>query len=207
MFKFSPKDDRFYDLFVLLAKRIHTSGEMLRNFIYEPADGEDKVKEIKAAEVKCNQTLQRIFKELNKTFITPIDREDIYIIGKRMDDIADDIEAAANRFNMFQIKRATSEAKGISDLVVKSTAQVICLIKEFKVVHQNQNLQKIIVEINRLEEEAEVVFRKALGGLFSASIPTIEVIKWKETYERLRNILEVCKNVADTVEGVIIKHA
>lgn len=125
MFKFSTKDDKFYDLFILFAKQIYSSAEMLDVFLNDLEHSDQRFKEIKENEVKCDKTLHRIFKELNKSFITPIDREDIYTIGKQMDDIADFIEATASRFVMFNVKDVTPEAKEISELVIKGTDQVI----------------------------------------------------------------------------------
>lgn len=207
MFKFSSKDDKFYDLFILFAQNIHKSAEMLKDFVYDLDNSEQKLKEIKGTEVKCDQTLHRIFQELNQSFITPIDREDIYTIGKQMDDIADYIEATASRFVMFNVHSATQEAKTLSDLVTKGTEQVIQLMQELKVVNKSKKLLPTIVEINRLEEEADQIFRKAVRRIFSEPLPVLDVIKWREIYEHLENILDACEDVANTVEGVVMKHA
>ncbi|MGI6684040.1 MAG: DUF47 domain-containing protein [Bacillota bacterium] len=207
MFKFSTKDDKFYDLFILFAKQIYSSAEMLDVFLNDLEHSDQRFKEIKENEVKCDKTLHRIFKELNKSFITPIDREDIYTIGKQMDDIADFIEATASRFVMFNVKDVTPEAKEISELVIKGTDQVIQLMEELKIVKKSKRLPAIIVEINRLEEEVDEIFRKAIRRLFSDSVPVLDVIKWKEIYEHLEDILDACEDVANTVEGVVMKHA
>ncbi|MEL7564406.1 MAG: DUF47 family protein [Dehalobacterium sp.] len=207
MFKFSSKDDKFYDLFILFAKKIHDSAERLKDFVDDLENAEQGFAEIKELEIKCDQTLHRIFKELNKSFITPIDREDIYTIGKQMDDIADFIEATASRFVMFNIKIATPEAKELSNLVIQGTQQVIQLMEELKIVNKSKKLVPTIVEINRLEEEVDEIFRKAVRKLFSEPTPVVDVIKWKEIYEHLENILDACEDVANTVEGVVMKHA
>ncbi|ATW25708.1 DUF47 domain-containing protein [Candidatus Formimonas warabiya] len=208
MFKFSAKEDKFYDLFILFAENIHKSSEMLKDFVYDLDHAEEKLKAIKDTEVKCDHTLHEIFTELNKTFLTPIDREDIYTIGKQMDDIADYIEATASRFVMFNVHKATPEAKTLSDLVLKGTEQVIELMQAFKVVKKGHKLLPVIVEINRLEEEVDAIYRKAIRKLFSdTAIPILDVIKWREIYEHLENILDACEDVANTVEGVVMKHA
>ncbi len=207
MFKFSTRDNKFYDLFILFAQDIHKSGEMLRKFIYNLDNPDEKLKEIKSMEVKCDHTLHRIFKELNQTFITPIDREDIYTIGKQMDDIADNIEATASRFVMFNVTSSTEESKASSDLIFQVTEQVIQLMQELKIVNKSKKLLPTIVEINRIEEEGDIIFRKAVRRLFRDPIPVIDVIKWREIYELLENILDACEDVANTVEGVVMKHA
>lgn len=207
MFKFSTKDDKFYDLFIALAKQIHISAEMFNGFLNDLERSDQRFKEIKEIEVKCDKKLHSIFKELNKSFITPIDREDIYTISKQMDDIADFIEATASRFVMFNIREATPEAKEMSRLVIKGTEQVIQLMEELKIVKKSKRLPAIIIEINRIEEEVDEIFRKAIRRLFSDSIPVLDVIKWKEIYEHLEDILDACEDVANTVEGVVMKHA
>jgi len=204
---FSAKDDKFYDLFILFAQNIDKSAEMLKDFVNNLENSEEKFKDIKGLEVKCDQIQHSIFRELNKSFITPIDREDIYAIGKQLDDIVDFIEATASRFVMFNIKHATKEAKELSVLVTKATAQVIRLMQELKIVHKSNNLPAVIVEINRLEEEGDELFRRAVKRIFSEPIPVIDVIKWKEIYDYLENILDFCEDVANTVEGIVMKHA
>ncbi len=209
MFKLSlcPKDNKFYDLFILFAQNIHVSAEKLRDFVNDLDHSDKRFKEIKDLEVKCDQILHNIFQELNKSFITPLDREDIYTIGKQMDNIADAIEATARRFVLFNVKTATKEARELSDLVTKGTEQVIQLMEELKKVNKSKKLLPTIVEINRLEEEADEIFRQAVRKIFREPLPVIDVIKWKEIYDYLENISDACEDVANTVEGVVMKHA
>lgn len=207
MFKLTPKDDKFYDLFIEFSKNIYTTAKMLKEFIYDLNDPEQKLRKVKELEIKCDQQLHVIFKELNKSFITPIDREDIYTIGKQLDEIVDFMEATACRFVIFNVDKSTNEAKVLADIILDSSEQVIQLMEELKIVKKSTKLLPTIVEINRLEEECDEVFRKAVRKLFSGTMPVIDVIKWREIYEYLENIVDAMEDVANTVEGVVMKNA
>lgn len=207
MFKLSPKDDKFYDLFIGYAQDTLQVSELLRDFVYDLSDSEAKHQQIKKLENKCDQNLHQILRELNKTFITPIDREDVYTIGKKTDDIVDYIEATASRFVIFNVSDSTPEAKVLADLIVLGARQFILLMEELKVVHKSHKLLPIIVEINRLEEECDEVYRKAVRRLFTDDFAVLDVIKWREIYEHLENTLDAMEDVANIVEGVVMKHA
>lgn len=207
MFSLTPKNDKFYDLFINFSKDVYKESVMLRDFVYDLSDAETKMKQIKNMEIKCDQNLHQIMEELNKTFITPIDREDIYTIGKQTDEIADFIEATAIRFIMFNVSKSTPEAKALADLIMEAAKQFIQLMEELKVVHKNNNLLPVIVEINRLEEECDEAYRKAVRRLFTDEFPVLDVLKWREIYEHLENTLDAMEDVANTVEGIVMKHA
>ncbi|WP_227762218.1 DUF47 domain-containing protein [Zhaonella formicivorans] len=207
MFKLTPKEDKFFDLFISSAHTMYKAAQLLKELVEDLKNGESKFKEIKEMERKGDQQLHEIFKELNKSFITPIDREDIYGIGKQMDDIADFIESTASRFIMFKVTAATEEAKTMSNLILNCTKELIDLMEELKVMKKSKKLTEKIIEINRIEEEGDALFRQAVTGLFSGNTPVIDVIKWKEIYERLEQTLDACEDVANIVEGVVMKHA
>lgn len=207
MFAMKPKEDKFYDLFISFSHIIHKSSGKLRDFMYDLSSPETKYKEIKELEHDGDKQLHEIFEQLNRTFLTPFDREDIYTISKQLDDIIDFVEATASRFIMLNISEAQDEAKKISDLIVDCTKQIIIVMEELKILKKSKNLNKVIIEVNRLEEEGDLAFRRAVKTLFSSDIPTIEVIKWKEVYELLEKTLNACEDVANTVEGVVMKHA
>jgi len=207
MFKLSPKDDKFYDLFIGFAKDTLEVSERLRDFVYDLSSPEAKHDKIKKLEQKCDKNLHQIMTELNKTFITPIDREDIYTISKQTDDIVDNIEATASRFVIFNVSEATPEAKKLADLIVEGAKQFIFLMEELKVVQKSHKLLPVIVEINRLEEECDEIYRKAMRRLFTENFAVIDVIKWRELYEHLENTLDAMEDVANTVEGIVMKHA
>ena len=207
MFNLSPKEDKFFDYFVEFGEIAYEASQMLKNLTCNLENAEVKFREIEEIEHRGDKQLHDIMEALNKTFITPIDREDIYAIAKGLDDIVDFIEATASRFILFNVTEATDNAKVISDLVIQSCKEVITLMRELKRMKNNKKLTTSIIEINRLEDQGDSDFRVAVRTLFTSDVPTIEVIKWREIYENFESILDACEDIADLVEGVVMKHA
>lgn len=207
MFGFTHKEDKFYDMFIENIHMIYDSAILLRNFIYDLSDPEKKLAAIKEMERKCDKEVHQILEELNKTFLTPFDREDIYDIAKEMDNIEDFIESTASRFIMFNVTKSTNEAKQLADLIVSSTKELITVMEELNKMNKSKLLTEKIIEVNRLEEVADSLSRKAIRQLFIVDIPTIEVIKWREIYEHFENTLDASETVANLVEGVAMKNA
>lgn len=207
MFKLSPKDGKFFDLFIATAQITHKTALMLRGFMDNLGSPDSKLKGIEEMEHKCDKQVHEILEQLNRTFITPIDREDVYLIAKEMDNITDYIESTAHRFVMFNVKEATREAKILGDLIVTCTNEMISLMEELKMMKVTKKLTEKIIQVNQIEDDGDTVFRRAVKELFSGETPAIEVIKWREIYEHLENTLDACEDVANIVEGVVMKHA
>lgn len=204
---FTSKEDRFYVLFISYANIIHNSAVKFRDYVSDLSDIDSKYKVIKELEHDGDKKLHEILEQLNKTFLTPFDREDIYMISKQLDDIIDFIEATASRFVMFNVESAPQETTAICDMIVDCTKEIINMMEELKIMKKSTKLNEIIIEINRIEEEGDLAFRRVVRDLFKGDIPVIEVIKWKEIYEFLEKTLNACEDVANTVEGVVMKHA
>ena len=207
MFKLSPKEDKFYDYFISYAHIIHKAAEKLKAFMDDMNDPEEQFKEIKEIEHEGDNQVHLILRALNQTFLTPIDREDIHMIAKQMDDVIDYMETTVSRFAMFNIKAVTPEAKGMANLIFACAKEMISLMEELKVARKSKKLSQVIIEINRIEELGDAAFRVAVKDLFASDIPTLEVIKWKEIYDYLEKTLNAYEDVANTVEGVVMKHA
>ncbi|MDF2502604.1 MULTISPECIES: DUF47 domain-containing protein [Clostridium] len=207
MFNLSPKDEKFYDLFIENANTIYETSLLFKGFVEDVCNPDEKLKEIKNMERISDNQQHNILNELNKTFITPFDREDIYSISKEMDDIVDFMEASASRFVMFNVDVVKEEAKTLADFVVKSCAYIIRLMEEFKNMRNNAKLTEIIIEINKIEEDGDCLFRSAVRQLFVADIPVLDVIKWREIYQYIENTLDACESVANIIEGVAMKNA
>lgn len=207
MFNLSPKDDKFFEMFISTARIIHKSAEMLRDYMGDLSDSEEKFKAIKEMEHNGDRQMHLILEELNKSFITPIDREDIYLISKRLDDAIDFIEEAASRFFMYNLDHTTPDARRLGDMIEECSKELIGVMQEFKDMKKSKSLKEKIIEVNRIENEGDIVFRVAIRKLFSDGSEALEVIKWKDIYELLENALDACETVANTVEGVVMKHA
>ncbi|MFT8314763.1 MAG: DUF47 family protein [Clostridium sp.] len=207
MFSLSPKDEKFYDLFIENAYTIHETSLLFKAFVEDISNPYEKLKEIKQMEKISDNQQHNILSELNKTFITPFDREDIYSISKEMDDIVDFMEASASRFVMFNVDIVKEEAKILADFIVKSCGYIIKLMEEFKNMRNNTKLTEIIIEINKIEEEGDLIFRNAVRQLFVEDIPVLDVIKWREIYQYIENTLDACESIANLIEGVAMKNA
>lgn len=207
MFSLSPKDNKFFDLFIENAHTIYETALLFEDYVKDTTCMDEKLAEIKNFEKLCDNQQHNILNELNKTFITPFDREDIYSISKKMDDIVDYIEASASRFVMFNVTSIKEEIIDLVDLVVKSCENVIKLMEQFKDMRNNDKLTEIIIEINKIEEQGDLIFRKAVRQLFVADIPVLDVIKWREIYQYVENTLDACESVANIIEGVAMKNA
>lgn len=207
MFNLSPKDEKFYDLFIENAQTIYETSLLFKDFVEDVSDPYEKLKEIKQMEKISDNQQHNILNELNKTFITPFDREDIYSISKEMDDIVDFIEASASRFVMFNVDIVKDESKTLVDFIVRCCLYIIKLMKEFKNMRNNAKLAEIIIEINKIEEEGDSLFRSAVRQLFVDDIPILDVIKWREIYQYIENTLDACESVANLIEGVAMKNA
>lgn len=207
MFNFSPKNDKFFDLFIDYSHTIHKSTQMLLEFIINPIDAEAKFNAIKEVEQKGDEMLHNIYNELNNSFITPIDREDIIIIGKAMDDVIDFVESTASRFFIFNLETSNADAVVMAQLSVDSSKKIIDLMNEFKHMKKSKHLNEIVVEINAIENEGDVTFRKVVKELFNGKHDSIEIITWKEVFECLEFVLDATENVANIIEGVVMKNA
>lgn len=207
MFRVTQKEGIFFDLFVEAVENTCKSAEMLGKLMSDYTNVTEKIKEIEEAEHECDKHVHKILKHLNRSFITPIDREDIYLIAKEIDNITDDIESTAHRFNMFNVKSIPEDAIKLASLISKCTLELKGVMEELKNMKKSTTLKKKIIEVNRIENEGDDIFRAAIAKLFVEEKDAVEVIKWKEIYEYLENTLDACEDVANIVEGVVMKHA
>lgn len=207
MFSLSPRDDKFFDLFIENAHTIYETALLFQEYVKDTTCMEEKLAKIKDFERLCDNQQHNILNELNKTFITPFDREDIYSISKKMDDIVDFIEASASRFVMFNVTSINPKVIELADLVVRCCENVIKLMEQFKHMQNNDKLTELIIEINKIEEEGDLIFRKAVRQLFVEDIPVLDVIKWREIYQYVENTIDACESVANIIEGVAMKNA
>jgi len=201
------KEEIYFDNFVEMAECACRAAGRLSDLIADFSDVDRKVDEIKTVEHECDQVCHRIMHQLNKAFVTPIDREDINFIAKQIDTITDTIEDAAYSFRMFGIKAVREEAKIFADLIGKSTEELRSLMPELKVMKTSSLIATKVIEINRLENLGDDIYRSAMTRLFAEEKDALEVIKWKQIFEFLEDSLDACEDVANTVEGVVMKNA
>jgi predicted phosphate transport protein (TIGR00153 family) len=207
MFRVTAKEEIFFDLFVETVEATCKAAQMLEDLMTNYCDVGSKIKAIEEKEHQCDQYVHGIFEQLNKSFITPIDREDIHLIAKELDNITDAIESTAHRFQMLNVKKIREESRLLAKLIVQCTAELREVMADLKNMKKSATLQKRIIEVNRLENDGDNIFRRAITELFASESDPLEVIKWKEIYEYLENTLDACEDVANIAEGVIMKNA
>lgn len=206
MFNIVKKEDKFFDMFIEVGDIICDSANIFKDLINNYSNLDGKIGNLEKKEHECDDKVHEIMETINKSFITPIDREDINLIAKELDNIVDSIESAAHRFSMFKIKTVKKEVFEMADLIVKATFVLKGVLAELQNMKKSTLLTEKIIEVNRLEGEGDKIFRKAIKNLFAEEKDPIEIIKWKEIFEFLENTLDTCEDVANTIEGVVTKH-
>lgn len=204
MFKFIPKEEKFFDMFISMAQNAHESSKLLTLMMEQPDKIRDTAESIKALEHKGDRMTHDLIVKLNKTFIVPIDREDIYGLSSKLDDVTDLIESIARRLVLFKVTEVSEAALELARVLQRSTAAIVVAVSEL------QNGMKVMdpcIEINRLEDEADHIYHLALAKLFESEKDPIALIKWKELYEKLEASLDRCEDVANVIEGIIVKNA
>lgn len=204
--KLFPKEIDFFEIFDRASLNITNAASLLVALMENFDNLESRAKEIYEVEQEGDILTHEIMKKLNKTFITPIDREDLYALASRLDDVLDLIWGAVDRLVVFKIKETTPEAISMSkDLLTTTEAihKAIHKLKEKKYTH----LQEYCIEINRLENRVDRDFRDALGRLFDEIKDPILIIKWKEIYEHLEDASDRCEDVANVLEAIVLKYA
>jgi predicted phosphate transport protein (TIGR00153 family) len=172
-----------------------------------PTDLEARAERVKQIEHECDEITHAVVEGLHKTFITPIDRNDIYTLITRMDDIMDLVEAAADRLSLYDMKVMTKEAGDLARCLVSSAEHVLGAVTGIRTIGKPDGILEHCIEINRLENVADTILRSALARLFRDEKDPISVIKWKEIYETLESATDRCEDVANIIEGVVLENS
>jgi len=209
MAKFSlvPREGRFFILFEESAKNAAAVAQQLKDLLYYWNDVEKDVQKIIEMEHKGDAVTHEIIALVHRTFVTPFDREDIASLAHSLDDIVDFIESSADAMNLYKIESPTQRAKELADIIVQTTIEVQGAISELRQRIDLKQILKRCVEINRLENMADKVYREALAELFKDSKDIPYIIKWREIYEYMENATDRCEDVANALEGVALKYA
>ena len=210
MFKFNlmPRDDKFFDLFEVSAKNMVRAAESLKDMIYSWECFDEKLEEMTKIEHQGDTITHEIMFQLNRSFITPFDREDIGLLAHSLDDVTDLIQSAADTMVLYKVKTPGKRARELVDIIVQITQEVENAMPSLR--RHTANLEKILnscVEINRLENLADTIYRTALTELFEDDSDIADIIKWREIYEHMESATDMCEDVANVLESVALKHA
>ena len=204
--KNDKKEDVFYELFDEFIHKIIAAGEAFSDLVNNFDSVADKVANMKVMETDCDMQAHKILKKMNESEDLPFDKEDMYALTRDMDDIVDSIEEVSNRFVVFDIREMKPEAVTMAELLLQCIRELDVLFKNLKDIKTNPIVMTQIIEVNRIENEGDIVYRRALTKLFRNEENPIEVLKWKELFDVLEDSLDACENVANIVEGLVMKH-
>lgn len=207
MFNLNPKEDKFYLMFSDAAENVYNAALFLRKSIENLEKIKIQVEEMERLEHIGDKMVHDVIQELNNSFITPMDREDMHEIIKGIDDILDFIDSTMHRFEMFNIKKATDESKVLCDMIVDITKEFLELTNQLKLIGKNNNINDKIININKIENEGDIFFRNTVSNLFRNDKDILNIIKWKEIYQIQEDTLDSCEKVANIIEGAVMKYA
>ena len=199
-----PRDEGFFVLFDDISRRLKDSAALLSQVFTDPARSEARIAEIKKLENEADDLVHEVRMRIDKSFVTPFDREDILLLTSSLDDVIDWIDGSARRAQMFRVETTRQPAREIADRLVKATgliAEAVANIKQPRVVAEKGRA------IKALEKEADNVYREAIGELFLGTTDPIEVIKWKDLYDVLENAMDKCQSAANILESISLKNS
>ena len=205
-FPFIPREEKFFGLFEDGARNMVKAAQRLKQLVDTWENVEVKVSEITELEHEGDRITHQIMEQLHRTFVTPFDREDIALLAHSLDDVTDFIHAASDAMLIYKIDRPSQRAKELASIIVEAATEVERALPRLRHRAQLKQILERCVEINRLENAADKVFRSAVAELFDDSPDIANVIKWREIYEHMESATDRCEDVANVLEGVALKH-
>jgi predicted phosphate transport protein (TIGR00153 family) len=205
-FRLIPREEKFYDEFERLASIVLKAAGMLQEATERFETLAENAKRVERLEHDGDQITHDIVARLNRTFITPIDREDIHQLAAALDDVLDLIEETTERFILFKIQAMTPPAAQIAKVIQQQAQEIHLIISKLKDMRHERILEHCI-EINRLENAGDRLLREAFASLFDGTPDPLYVIKWRELYELMELATDKCEDVANTVESIVLKNA
>ncbi|MBV8761194.1 MAG: DUF47 domain-containing protein [Deltaproteobacteria bacterium] len=205
--RFLPRETSFFDFFEQHAALTIEGTKEFLSMVTTGANIPAKCRRISDIEHETDTITHRCVEALHKTFITPIDRDQIHRLITRMDDIMDYVEAAAERIELYELTTMTSDCRDLADALHRAAQQVEGAVRGLRTLKEPQATLKLCIDINRLENETDAILRRSVARLFKDEKDPILVIKWKEIYENLESAADRCEDVANIIEGVILEHS
>ncbi|HET7042797.1 MAG TPA: DUF47 family protein [Gemmatimonadales bacterium] len=201
-----PRDERFFDLFTKVAELNFQAAQLLGDIL--KADNDRRlplVEAMKRFEHSADEATHEVVARLDRSFITPLDREDIHELASRLDDILDLLDGTARRIQIFQPGPAPQGAHLIAETIAKSCEELLKAVRMMEKAKPGEMLPALVV-VKRLEEDGDAVYHEWMGRLFEGHPDPLAVMKWKEIYDNLERTLDHCEDVANVLESIAIKH-
>ncbi len=200
----APRDREFFDLFEQAGGNIERAASLLDQMLREYPERNDLAREILIAEQEGDRITHDIIRRLNQTFVTPIDREDIYALASALDDVVDFTEEVADYLGLYKIEAPMAQAQELASVLAqcgRKIAEAMPRLRGFK------DISHYTVELNRLENDGDRIVREAIASLFDNGIDPMVVIRWKDIFERLEEAIDAAESVANILEGIVIKNS
>ena len=204
MFKFLPKEEKYFELFDRMADQINIAAAMLIKLFDDIGNVERHAEELKRIEHQADELSHDVMKRLNKSFITPIDREDIHALISAMDTVVDSIEGVAARAVMYGVTESTPAMKELTRILAETATATGRAVAKMQ---SHEDMADLIVEVHTLEAQGDVVYRKAVRELFAQTSDALTVLKDKEIYEKLESAIDACEVAANVLENIRIKNS
>ncbi|MFH2011907.1 MAG: DUF47 family protein [Pseudomonadota bacterium] len=205
--RFIPREGKFFDYFEELADKIEEGGLLFLEMVESYEYSEHKIVKLKAIENEADNITHKTYEKMHKTFITPIDREDIYNLTNKMDSVLDMIEASATRMHLYKVKKPAKDIVTQAKILNEAIKRIKIIVHGLRDMKNAKMILEACVEINTLENEADAIMRKTMAYLFEYEEDIFELIKWKEIFEMIEEAMDVCEDVSNIVEGIVLKNA
>lgn len=202
--KLFSKDESFFDQFRQLAVLIGEAAALLRTLFENPANAAQISVQIKRVETDGDVIVHEINQKIDTSFVTPLDREDIHLLSKRLDNVIDLINGASRRVVMFRVTAPRDGGVQMADVLVRASKEILASVGD---VTKRQKMLEHGRAMKQLEEEGDVLYAQSVGALFERDEPAIEVLKWKEIFDALEHAIDECEDVSNTLESIALKNS
>ncbi|HEU4563834.1 MAG TPA: DUF47 family protein [Gemmatimonadaceae bacterium] len=199
-----PRDEAFFDMFAELATRLTGTARLIGQLFADPAHLDTHTAAIKKLEHEADIITHDVISRIDKSFVTPIDREDIHLLATSLDDVIDLIDGAARRAEMYRIRDTREPARKLCDVLVRAGDRIESGVRGLRKARVVSEANR---DVKRLEEEGDAIYHSAVGGLFAGTPDPLEVMKWKDIYDKLEDAIDRCEDVANVLESIALKHA
>jgi uncharacterized protein len=205
-FSLIPREEKFFDFFEQQAQWLKKAAALFKELARDWSPNHAAIEQLREVEHECDITTHEIMDMLNRTFVTPIDREDIHELAKVHDDVVDIIQAVSERMLLFRIQTSTKELLELAEILEEAINNVTKAVSSIRDINRPRRILDYCIEINRLENRGDRTYERAIGELFNNSSDVLNVIKWKDIYDATEQAIDKCEDIANTIEGIVVKH-
>jgi len=204
-FSLIPHEEKFFDMFDEAAAVMTRAAAKFLTLVTDFNDLPARANELKHLETACDEVVERIIQALDRSFITPFDREDIHALATSLDDVLDNMEETAHRLSVFRIDKPTAPAVAMARIIQECTLHLEYAVRHIRDLRNTEEVQRHLKEIGRLENEADTIYRDSDSALFANPPDILMLIKWRELYSWLEETVDACKDTALVISEIVIK--